>query len=318
MTEQEMLYNQTVNETYRALRKHSFTVGVCLLFGFAAQEIIVVIMYALGFGKLLETNLAFQYAVSGLVLTVFSMMVPFFFYSLRKGKPSFVKALPFYSDISRSKLILIIVAGFGLCIAANGVANLSGIIFSFVGIESDIPEVPVSQNALDIFMSFIASAAIAPLVEEFIFRGVIMQPLRRYGDRFAIIASAAVFGLAHVRVTNIVFAFVSGIIIGCAVVYSRSIWVGIIIHALNNAFSTLFIEIDNVAPDAVNMIYLYVCIALAVVGIVAFIAYGKKYGLRMRCDESSLGVRKKFVGFFLTVPMVLTIIYYLTNIIRNL
>lgn len=318
MTQQEMTYSQLSGESYRALRKHSFSVGVCLLISFLAQEIIILVLYLFGFGDLLENNLSFQYSVYSLLLTVGAMMMPFFLYSLRKGRMSYIKALPFHSDVSSDKMRLIIAMGFGLCVAANSVASLASVFFSAFGLEGEMPEVPASQNGLDIFMNFVASAVAAPLVEEFIFRGVFMQPLRRYGDRFAIVVTAAVFGVAHGRPANIVFAFLSGIIIGCAVVYSRSIWVGIIIHALNNAFSTIFIELDSAAVGFADTLYLIACVAISVIGIVAFIIYGKKYGLRMKRDTSGLSVRRKFTGFFLSVPMVLSVIYYLVNIVKSL
>lgn len=318
MYQQEMLYAQSADEMYRTLRKHSARVGLCLIAGFAIQEISVVLLHLFGFGNILENNLSFQYAVSVLILTVFAMMMPFWLYSLRKGRLSYIKALPFHSDLPSGKMFLLVAMGFGLCIIANSIAGIIGTFFTSVGIESELPEIPVSQNVLDVFMNFVAAAVVAPLVEEFIFRGVIMQPLRRYGDRFAIVASAAVFGIAHGRPANIIFAFVSGIIIGCAVVYSRSIWVGIIIHALNNFLSTLFIELNNAVPDFADSVYLIVCIAVSIVGVVAFIIYGVKYGLRMKRDTSGLSGRRKFFGFFLTVPMILAVIYYSVNIIRNL
>ncbi len=318
MTQQEILCAHPSREAYRTLRKHSILAGLCLLGSFAIQEISAVILYLFGFGDVLETNLSFQYAVSILIFTVFAMMMPFFLYSLRKGRLSYIKALPFHSAESSGKMLLLVAMGFGLCIVVNGIAGIASIFFSSAGIEGELPEVPVSQSALDVFMNFIASAAVAPLVEEFIFRGVIMQPLRRYGDRFAIVASAAVFGIAHGRPTNIVFAFLSGVIIGCAVVYSRSIWVGIIIHALNNAYSTLFIELDSIASEFSNFVYLIACIVISIVGVVAFIIYGIKYGLRLKRDNSSLSCGKKFFGFFFSVPMILAIIYYSVNIIRNL
>ena len=318
MYQREMLYAQSEKEMYRALRKHSARVGFCLLAGFAIQEISVVLLHLFGFGSILENNLSFQYAVSVLILTVFAMMMPFLLYSLRKGRLSYIKALPFHSDLPSGKMLLLVAMGFGLCIVVNGVSGTIGIFFSSVGIEGEVPELPVSQNALDVFMNFVASAAVAPLVEEFIFRGVIMQPLRRYGDRFAIVASAAVFGIAHGRPTNIIFAFLSGVIIGCAVVYSRSIWVGVIIHSLNNLFSTLFIEFDSVASELSNFVYLIACIVISIVGVVAFIIYGIKYGLRMKRDTSGLSGRRKLFGFFFTAPMILAVIYYSVNIIRNL
>ncbi len=307
-----------MRQEYRALSSHSIFAGLCFLGGYTLQEVIVFIMVVFGFNDVFTTNLSFQYAVSALPLTVFAMAMPFFLYSLRKGRPSYIKALPFHSPVPFGKLLLVIVAGFGLCIASNYVANLAGIIMSFLGAENELPETQVSENALDVIMNFIVSAAVAPLIEEFIFRGVLMQPLRRYGDFFAIISSSVIFGLAHGRPTNIVFAFLAGIVIGCAVVYTRSLWVGIIIHALNNGFSVLFSELESVTPEVANISYLIACIVVMLVGIIAFIIFAKKYGLRMHRGDANLNIGLKILGFYVTVPMILVRLYYYVSIISNL
>ncbi len=307
-----------MREEYRALSSHSIFAGMCFLGSYTLQEILVFILALFGFTDELSTNLSFQYAVSALPLTVFAMAMPFFIYSLRKGRPSYIKALPFHSPVPFGKLLLVIVAGFGLCLASNYIANLSGIIFSLIGAEGDVPETQTSQNALDVVMNFIVSAAVAPLIEEFIFRGVLMQPLRRYGDFFAVISSSVIFGLAHGRPTNIVFAFLAGIVIGCAVVYTRSLWAGIIIHALNNGFSVFFSELESVASGVANISYLIACAVVILVGIIAFIIYAKKYGLRMSRGTSNLNTGLKILGFYASVPMILVRLYYYVAIISNL
>lgn len=318
MLQQELYNVQPTRAAYRELRRHSNFAGLCFLGTFALQEVLVVILVLFGFNDAFSTNLAFQYAVSALPLTIFAMAFPFFLYSLRKGRASYFKALPFSSPAPFGKLFLIIIAGFGLCIISNYVANLFGIVFSFTGLEPDLPEQATSSNSLDVFMNFVASAAVAPLIEEFVFRGVLMQPLRRYGDRFAIIASSVIFALAHGRPANIVFAFLAGIILGCAVVYTRSLWVGIVIHALHNGLSVFFVEMENIAPEFANTAYLTACAVVSVAGVVAFIIYAKKYGLRLNRDTSGLSAGRRFCGFFLTVPMIFTVLYYLFNVVINL
>lgn len=70
-------------------------------------------------------------------------------------------------------------------------------------------------------------------------RGVVMQPLRKYGDWFAILTSAFVFALMHGNLVQAPFAFIAGIGLGYAVIASGSLWTGILIHLLNNSISVI-------------------------------------------------------------------------------
>lgn len=305
-------------EKYRTLRKHSAVAGWCLLGYFALQEVLFVFLKLFGLLDAYYSNPAFQYASGGLFFTVISLGLPFCLYSKKRGRLSYFRALPFHTPIPFDKSVLLIVAGFGFCIASNFIANAAGALFDLIGIGGYTPQPTPSTNALDVIMDFVCAAVIAPLVEEFVFRGVLMQPLRRYGDFFAVIVTSVLFGLAHIRPANIVFAFLAGFVIGCAVVYSRSLWVGIIIHALNNGFSVLFTELEYAAPDVSYIIYNIACIGVVAAGIIALIAYGRRYGLKMRRDESGLRTSKRTFGFFVTIPMVLALAYFAFIIISNI
>jgi membrane protease YdiL (CAAX protease family) len=82
-------------------------------------------------------------------------------------------------------------------------------------------------------------AAVPALAEEFAMRGVVMQQLRRHGDRFAIITSAALFAVMHGNLIQAPFAFFLGLALGYFTVITGSIWTAISIHFLNNFFSVL-------------------------------------------------------------------------------
>ena len=73
--------------------------------------------------------------------------------------------------------------------------------------------------------------AIVPAVfEEFAFRGVVLNKLRKFGDSYAIIMSAVLFGLMHGNLSQIPFAFILGLVIGFIAVKTNSIIPGILIH----------------------------------------------------------------------------------------
>ena len=75
--------------------------------------------------------------------------------------------------------------------------------------------------------------AIAPVVEELIFRGVLLQRwATKWGMPRALAASSVLFGLLHLN--NPVGLTLFGFVMGLLYVRTRSLWVPIVCHALNN------------------------------------------------------------------------------------
>ncbi len=301
-------------EHYRNLSRHGLFVGCCLLGYFALQEILAGLIARLGFFEAYRTNPAFQYAVAAFVFSFIALGLPFAVYSRKKGSLSYFKVLPFHTPQPRKKLVCLVLAGWGACLASNFASGYISAFFSSFGLEENLPEALVSVTALDTLMNFICAAVMAPLVEEFVFRGVIMQPLRRYGDSFAVITTAVIFALVHGSPTNIIFAFLSGTAIGYAVIYSKSLWVGIIIHALNNATAVFFTEFDLLPTEVVDMLFVLFCAAVVVMGIIAFTVYGRAYTFRLNREHCGLKIGKRIRAVFLNVPMVIAFVYLLVII----
>ena len=68
----------------------------------------------------------------------------------------------------------------------------------------------------------------APVIEELIYRGYVLRRLQRYGNLFAIMVSAAAFGLMQENIPQAMFAFMIGVTLGyVAVVYSVKWAIGI-------------------------------------------------------------------------------------------
>ena len=73
----------------------------------------------------------------------------------------------------------------------------------------------------------------APVVEEIVFRGFIMRSLEHQGKRFAIVASAILFGLFHGNFVQSPYAFAVGLVLGY-VTMEYSIGWAMVLHMLNN------------------------------------------------------------------------------------
>ncbi|MDR1927810.1 MAG: CPBP family intramembrane metalloprotease [Oscillospiraceae bacterium] len=159
---------------------------------------------------------------------------------------------PFAHNGRRGALLAlaVIFAGMMVCLAGSSV---SGLIAGFAqdhGIRFEAPALSAAADAPE-FLLRILSTAIAPaVIEELLLRGVILQPLRRYGDAFAVLISALLFALLHQNLLQAPMAFISGLALGYAAVWSGSLWPGIILHFLNNAASVTITQLLAQLPEA--------------------------------------------------------------------
>jgi hypothetical protein len=95
----------------------------------------------------------------------------------------------------------------------------------------------------DVAVDTLDSCLIAPVLEELLFRGVLYGTLRlRLGPRPATAVSAGVFALAHgYGVIGFASVAMSGVLWAVAYERTRSLWPGILAHALNNVQATAIV-----------------------------------------------------------------------------
>lgn len=99
----------------------------------------------------------------------------------------------------------------------------------------EITRTPLGRLSIAVF-----AIGIAPVLEEFFFRGLIQRPLeRRWGPARAIVAAAAIFALVHLLPWVFPLHLFLGVAFGWAVYVTRSIWAGVILHAANNAAAVM-------------------------------------------------------------------------------
>ena len=85
-------------------------------------------------------------------------------------------------------------------------------------------------------LSVLMVVLVGPIVEELVFRGVVLDSAgRRWGMWSAILGSAALFSLAHVTAWAVVPTFVLGIALGWLAWTRGSLWPAIALHSLYNA-----------------------------------------------------------------------------------
>jgi uncharacterized protein len=95
------------------------------------------------------------------------------------------------------------------------------------------------------------SCVAAPVLEEMLFRGVILRGfMRQYSRTFAILWSAGLFGIAHLNLYQMMTALAIGIVAGWLYERCRSLWPCILLHAAYNGFVTGYYSWIVAHPEA--------------------------------------------------------------------
>ncbi len=101
----------------------------------------------------------------------------------------------------------------------------------------------IFENDYGIYGAILKIVIIAPVIEELIFRGVIMHGLMRNYSKFtAVFVSALMFALFHLNPWQFPATFILGIVLGILMLRTRNIYLCIVGHAINNGLVLISIE----------------------------------------------------------------------------
>ena len=91
--------------------------------------------------------------------------------------------------------------------------------------------------SLGIVQAIILMALLPALAEEFLFRGILYHSYRRVSVPLAVITSALLFGLMHMNLNQMPYAFFIGMVLALMVEATGSLYTSVLMHFLLNAFS---------------------------------------------------------------------------------
>ena len=156
--------------------------------------------------------------------------VPILYYFIKTNKEKK------YFKVNKKLNITDIVTYFALIYGINFFLNL---ISSAINIEGQkfIVQRPI-------YTDIIYAICIAPILEEIVFRGVLMTYLKKYGIQTAIIVSSLFFGISHYNIYMIIPAFFIGIVlayVSCKYSIKYSILLHILLNIVANMSKIVFV-----------------------------------------------------------------------------
>ena len=168
-------------------------------------------------------------------------------------------------------------------------APLQSVLNELAGPGPDVGEGVLSAG--DFFMQAAAVCAVPAVVEEFLFRGVVMRLLKPYGMAASMIFSALAFTMMHFDIASFPVIFMLGMLMGSVRIMTGSVWACVLIHFSNNFSALLSSVFIDGAPDA----------AVAAVNILSLIIFpAAVIYLAVKTKPNVVGLRdreKKKTGF---------------------
>ncbi|WP_085828976.1 CPBP family intramembrane glutamic endopeptidase [Clostridium massiliodielmoense] len=209
--------------------------GVYIFIGFATFIAAEVVLEMGGHAQSVF-NFNFFNVISQLVL------IGFIVYELKSSGFNFKESIRDFKNKPKYKdgLIIIVVHGILAIAAAIGVAYI------VYKINPSLAEKMMSEKLIensgtiyDTVYEFILVVILAPIVEELIFRGVILNRLKmRWGVGPAIILSSIFFAVLHMNLA-VIGAFLFGVMMCVVYMKTKNIFITMSIHCVNNLICSL-------------------------------------------------------------------------------
>jgi membrane protease YdiL (CAAX protease family) len=143
---------------------------------------------------------------------------------------------------------LLLALGLALAVLpARGLAaliaeRLRGTNFNDIQLRMDLIA-PSGALALNFIVTLVGAGLLAPVAEELFFRGLIHRWFRaRFGFWPAVLISSAIFAAGHADSIGVVASsFVLGLLLAAVYDRSRSLWLSIAVHAVNNSLAVILL-----------------------------------------------------------------------------
>lgn len=188
-----------------------------------------------------------------------------------------------------------------ICFAVTYLANmLSSLVVLLLGLlRGESVGNPITDFALEAspFSNLVFGVIIAPIMEEITFRGLLLQRVRGYGERFAMVVSGVFFGTFHGNLTQMLYAFLLGMLFAYVTLRTGRLRMAILLHMLIN-FVGIIVAQQAIAAGVWAILLMGVWVMLCLLtGVVLFLVLRRELFFFPR-NPLPLGEGQKLALFF--------------------
>ena len=244
--------------------------------------------------------------------------------------------------LSSGKYMLAAVICMGMAYASNFAGNIITTVIGFATgnpVENQIASVMMSVSPWAVFFYTVLCA---PIMEEVVFRKLIVDRTVRYGEGIAVLTSGLMFGLFHGNLNQFIYAFVIGTMLAYLYVKTGNLKITISLHMLFNfisGFLTLLLaqklELGGIlesgmvttlpmpGPDTLiwwglyGLLILFI-LCICVTGVVLFIVFAAQRKFRFEPGFTAIPKELKFSIAFGNAGMLVFALYWVFKIMKQL
>lgn len=259
-----------------------------------------------------------------------------------------VKKIPATEIVKRSMKAWQYMLAIIMCFFVMYSSNIIGVIITgVIGIIKGSPVDNVMMemtNGTNLLVTFVCTVICAPIMEEYVFRKLLVDRTVRYGQGVAVVLSGLMFGLFHGNLNQFAYAFTIGMFLAFIYVKTGQIKYTMGLHAIINFFGGVFIMklmelveyeeclaaieagisdaelvnmmMENLAGWALLGCFFMVIICFMIAGLVLFIVFRKRFVLEK--GEIVIPKGERFATVVLNWGMILFVLYWIVQIVWQL
>lgn len=260
-----------------------------------------------------------------------------------------IKKVPAVQETEKKKMSVgQWLVAFIMCYALVYISNIIGNIMTLIvgvlkqgQVENTIVNITMNISPL---ASFLFMVIAAPIMEEYIFRKLLIDRTVKYGEGLSILLSGIMFGLFHGNLNQFSYAFFLGCFFGFIYVRTRNVLYTILMHMLNNFMGSVlgmfiieksgFLELsnalmtvttedeimqlvmENISGLAIYFIYVMFLLVLVFAGVILLILKRKKFYVNHTEEELPKGQRFNTVA--INTGMLLFSAFWIVKIVIQL
>lgn len=259
-----------------------------------------------------------------------------------------VKRLPVTVPEKRHMKAGSFVLSFMMCYSISIICNVIGLIITFlIGLfKGGVVQNNIANLTADASLGvmFVCMVIWAPIMEEYLFRKLIVDRTVRYGQGVAVLVSGLMFGLFHGNLNQFVYAFPMGMFMAFLYVKTGKLKITIGIHMIINFLGSIVVTLltdaigleeytalmyggvhedilmafimEHLLGWILYMGYIVLIFGTVIAGFVLLIVFHKKF--RLSPGEVEIPKGKKFTTVFLNLGMGLFCLFWIAVIVLQL
>jgi membrane protease YdiL (CAAX protease family) len=159
-------------------------------------------------------------------------------------------------------------------IAAGFISDKLTILLRYLGLSfNEKAAVITDASAFYYIVLFIVTVPLPAIIEELVYRGLILGSLSAYNRIFAVLSQALLFGILHGNPGQFLYTVCGGLFLGILTLECGSVKFAVIVHLINNALAFFYLCLGIFAPGQTVFYTVAICVIFAagIIGIISLI-----------------------------------------------